>query len=84
MLSKIRQFMTILGIIMLVLGTVATILPIFSMMIVAIAEENMTSLIDFLPKTLDINQNFVGIVLIIAGFFFLLIGKVPGEKHSDK
>jgi threonine/homoserine/homoserine lactone efflux protein len=69
---------------MLVLGTVATILPIFSMMIVAIAEENTKSLIDFLPKILDINQNFVGIVLIIAGFFFLLIGKFSGGEHSEK
>ena len=84
MLSKIKQSMMILGIIMLVLGTVATILPIFSMMVVAIAEDNMTSLIDFLPKTLDINQNFTGIVLIIAGLLFLLTGKFSGGKQADK
>ena len=84
MSPKIRKFMTVLGMIMLILGAVATILPIFSMMVVAIAEDNMRSLIDFLPKTLDINQNFTGIVLIIAGLFFLLLGKFSGGKQADK
>ncbi len=84
MLSKTWTPVKIFGVILLALGAIATIFPILSMMTVAIAEENMERLLDFLPQTLDIKHNFIGIVFSIAGLFFFLIGKFSERKRADK